>query len=298
MTAFNDQGAPGPAVLPTTSIRPGYHGPVKSNLLQVPLQIAKPTNTGAKIHTFDLLRELIERDIKLRYRGSLLGLLWTLVNPLAELLVLLFVFGLVLRNNIENFPAYLFTGLIVYGWFQSSVNSATAAIVGNRELVRRPGVPSAILPVVTVASNLVHFVLSLPILLVLLVLSDIKFTTALVALPFLIILEFVLILAFAYPVATIHVWFRDTQHLLRIALQLLFYMTPVFYEASSAPGRVQLFYRLNPMAQLIEAYRAVLLRGEFPDPQGVLYLIALSSVMLAVGFRWFERTSYRFPDEL
>src|SRR4029078_1956831 len=94
----------------------------------------------------DLIRELIARDIKLRYRGSLLGIAWTLLNPLAELLVLLFVFGTVLRLDVPNFDAYLFPGLLVYGWFQTSLNFATGAIVGNRELVRRPGVPSVILP--------------------------------------------------------------------------------------------------------------------------------------------------------
>jgi lipopolysaccharide transport system permease protein len=271
---------------------------VPSQPLTVPIGRVKSTTTGASIHTFDLLRELIERDIKLRYRGSLLGLLWTLVNPLAELLVLLFVFGLVLRNDIPNFPAYLFTGLIVYGWFQSSLNFATGSIVGNRELVRRPGVPSVILPIVTVASNLVHFVLSLPILLALLVLSDIPFTSALIALPFLVVVEFALILGLAYPVAMMHVWFRDTQHVLRIALQLLFYLTPVFYEADSVPGRLQWFYQINPMAQMIDAYRAVLLRGEFPNPTGLLYLVLASGVLLAVGLAWFRRASHRFPDEL
>src|SRR5690349_8514035 len=102
------------------------------------------------VRTRDLLHELIARDIKLRYRGSVLGVLWTMVNPLAELLVLLFVFGVVLRVDIRNFSSYLFTGLIVYGWFQNSLNFATGAVVGNRELVRRPGVPVAILPIVTV----------------------------------------------------------------------------------------------------------------------------------------------------
>ncbi|MEQ1574175.1 MAG: ABC transporter permease [Vicinamibacterales bacterium] len=271
---------------------------MKSETLEVPIRVVSSTKVGARIHTLDLLRELIERDIKLRYRGSLLGILWTLLNPLAELLVLIFVFGLVLRVNIPNYPAYLFTGLIVYGWFQTSVNFATGSIVGNRELVRRPGVPAAILPVVTVASNLVHFVLSLPILVGLLILSDIPFTTALLALPFLIALEFVLILGFAYPVAMIHVWFRDTQHVLRIALQLLFYMTPVFYEASSVPGRVQWFYQLNPMAQMIGAYRAVLLGGELPSPSSVLYLTVISGTLLAVGLAWFRKASHRFPDEL
>ncbi len=246
----------------------------------------------------DLLLELIARDIKLRYRGSVLGIAWTLLNPLAELLVLLFVFSTVLRVDIPNFSAYLFTGLIVYGWFQTSVNFATGALVSNRELVRRPGVPSVILPVVTVASNLVHFVLSLPILFVLLMLSDVAITRAVLALPFLIAIEFVLILGFAYPVAIMNVWFRDMQHVLRVALQLLFYLTPVFYETSTVPPGLQWFYRLNPLAHMVDVYRSVLLRGEFPNPASLLFLIVVSSALLGAGLVWFRHASHRFADEL
>jgi ABC-type polysaccharide/polyol phosphate export systems, permease component len=246
----------------------------------------------------DLLRELIARDIKLRYRGSLLGIAWTLLNPLAELLVLLFVFGSVFRVNIPNFGAYLFTGLLVYGWFQNSLNLATGAIVGNRELVRRPGVPPAILPIVTVASNLVHFLLSLPVLFGLLILNGIHVTSAVLALPLLIAIEFVFIAGLAYPVATIHVWFRDTQHVLRVALQLLFYLTPIFYEASSVPPVLQPFYRLNPMAPMVDAYRAVLIEGRWPAPASVLSLTAVAFAALLIGAAWFRRASYRFADEL
>jgi lipopolysaccharide transport system permease protein len=248
--------------------------------------------------TRDLLRELIARDIKLRYRGSLLGILWTLLNPLAELLVLLFVFGVVFKVEIPNFPAYLFTGLIVYGWFQTSVNFATGAIVGNRELVRRPGVPVLILPVVTVASNLVHFVLSLPILAGLLLVSQVPLHAVVLLLPVLVFLEFILILGFAYPVATVHVWFRDTQHVLRIALQLLFYLTPIFYEASAVPDRLRWFYQINPMAHMVDAYRAVLMRGELPDLWSLLYLAGVSATLLALGAAWFRHASHRFADEL
>lgn len=250
------------------------------------------------VYVRDLLRELITRDIKLRYRGSILGILWTLLNPLAELLVLLFVFSSVLRVDITNFPAYLFTGLITYGWFQTSVNFATGAIVGNRELVRRPGVPSVILPIVTVASNLVHLVLSLPILFGLLLLSGVSITWAVIALPGLIAIEFVLILGFAYPVAIINVWFRDTQHVLRIALQLLFYLTPIFYESRAVPASLQWFYRINPLALLIDSYRAVLLRGEFPSATNLLMLVVASGALCAAGIVWFRRASYRFADEL
>jgi lipopolysaccharide transport system permease protein len=262
------------------------------------LTAANSRSSQQWVHVRDLLRELIARDIKLRYRGSLLGIAWTLLNPLAELLVLLFIFGRVLRVNIPNFAAYLFTGLLVYDWFQTSLNFATIAIVGNRELVRRPGVPSVILPIVTVASNLVHFALSLPILVGLLILSGIHITSAIVALPILIAIQFALILGLAYPVATIHVWFRDTQHVLRVALQLLFYLTPIFYAASTVPARLQPFYRLNPMAHMVDAYRAVLIRGEFPKPVSLLFLISVSFVLLLVGVLWFRRASYRFADEL
>jgi lipopolysaccharide transport system permease protein len=261
-----------------------------------------PTADSLVLHRWiqarDLLRELIGRDVKLRYRGSMLGVLWTLLNPLAELLVLLFVFGVVLKIDIPSYGAYLFTGLIVYSWFQTAVNFATGAIVGNRELVRRPGVPVLVLPVVTVAANLVHFVLSLPILLGLLVVSGIPITWTVLALPALIAIEFVLILAFSYPVATMHVWFRDTQHVLRIVLQLLFYLTPIFYETSSVPASLQWFYRLNPLAHLVDAYRAVLIRGELPDLGSVTYLLVVSAALLLAGVTWFRRASHRFADEL
>lgn len=246
----------------------------------------------------DLLKELVARDINLRYRGSFLGVAWTLVNPLAELLVLFLIFSTVLRINIPNYPAYLFTGLLVYGWFQTSLTFATGAIVGNRELVRRPGVPSVILPIVTVASNLVHFVLSLPILFALLIVTGIQITSAVLALPILIAIQFALILGLAYPVAAIHVWFRDTQHVLGVVLRLLFFLTPIFYEASTVPAGLQPFYRLNPMAHMVDAYRAVLMRGELPGLKSLLLLTLVSSVLLLAGVVWFRRVSHRFPDEL
>ena len=248
--------------------------------------------------TRDLLLELIARDIKLRYRGSLLGILWTLLNPIAELVVLYLVFSTVLRVDIPHFPAYLFTGLIVYGWFQTSVHFATGAVVANRELVRRPGVSVVILPIVTVASNLVHFLLSLPILLALLLISHLSLTTAALALPLLVVVQFGLILGCAYLVATINVWFRDTQHVLRIGLQLLFYLTPVFYETSAVPAALQWWYRLNPMAHLVGAYRAILMGGEVPAAHSLLYLVFVAGALLVAGLTWFRRASDRFADEL
>jgi lipopolysaccharide transport system permease protein len=270
--------------------------------------IAVPVDVSPRLdHSFlpprwiqgrDLLRELVARDIALRYRGSLLGVFWTLLNPLAELLVLTFIFVRVLTVNIPNFPAYLFIGLTVYGWFQTSLTFATMAVVGNRELVRRPGVPPLILPVVTVASNLVHFLLSLPIVVGLLVLSDVPLTGAVLALPALIAIQFALILGFSYPLAIINVWFRDTTHVLRVALQLLFFLTPIFYEASALTRGPKWLYYINPMAQMIDAYRAILLHGALPGLSSALYLGVVSTVLLLAGMAWFHHASHRFADEV
>jgi lipopolysaccharide transport system permease protein len=236
--------------------------------------------------------------MRLRYRGSLLGMAWTLLNPIAELLVLLFVFGTVLPLGIPNYPGFLFTGLLVYTWFQTSLHAATLAVVSNRDLVRRPDVPLAVLPVVSVASTMLHFLLSLPVLAALLLLTGVPITWPVLALPALIGIQFVLILALSYPLAALHVWFRDTQYFLRLILQLLFFLTPVFYESRSIPPAFQLLYRFNPMVGIVEGYRDVLLRGTLPPLASWIGLAAVAGSLLALGLSLYARASRRFVDEI
>lgn len=251
-----------------------------------------------RAHGRDLLRELIARDLKLRYRGSALGMAWTLLNPVIELLVLLFIFSVVLPVDIPNYSAFLFTGLLVYNWFSSALMFATGAVVNNRELIKRPGVPFIILPMVTVASTLAHFILALPVLFGLLLASRIDVASVALLLPVVMAVQFVLTLSLAYPLATVHVWFRDTQHFLRVGLQLLFYLTPIFYEASMIPERWQTAYHLNPMVYVIESYRAVLLHGRAPEWEPLLAVVVISGGVLALSLAAFRRASSRFADEL
>ena len=250
------------------------------------------------MHVRDVLRELIARDVKLRYRGSYFGMAWTLLNPITELAVLLFVFGSVLPLNIPNYAAFLFTGLLVYTWFQSSLVFATVAVVSNRDLIRRPNVPLGVLPIVSVASTLLHFLLSLPVLFVLLLVTGVHITVAVLALPLLVVVQFILILALAYPLAAMHVWFRDTQYFLKIALQLLFFLTPVFYESKTIPERFRYLYRFNPMVGIVDGYRDVLVRGVVPPLGDWMLLIAVSTVLLLISLAGFKRASRYFVDEL
>jgi lipopolysaccharide transport system permease protein len=258
----------------------------------------RPAAYPQLLYLIDLLRELIGRDMKLRYKRSLLGIAWSLLNPLAQLLVFSLIFSLVLPLDIENYASFLFTGLLAWNWFQTSLYAATGAIVDNRELIRRPGFSAMILPVVTVATNFIHYLLALPILLVFLWINGFSLQASGAALPVIFAVQFLFTLSLSYFVATLHVTFRDTQYLLGIVLLLGFYLSPVFYDISAIPDRFQVIYRLNPMAMLIDAYRQILLQGQMPGWQGLLALSLISAGLLLVSYRIFVRASAQFAEEL
>ena len=249
-------------------------------------------------YVLDLLRELVGREMKLRYKRSLLGIAWSLLNPLAQILVFSFLFRSVLPLQIPNYPSFVFIGVLAWSWFQSALMVATGSVTDNRELVRRPGFPAGVLPVVTVTTHLIHFLLALPVLGMFLVAGGIGIHLAILSLPLIIGLQFALTLSLSYLVAALHVTFRDTQHLLGVTLLLMFYLTPVFYHAQAVPARFQPMYRLNPMVHLLEAYRSVLLEGRLPPPAALLGLALLTGLLFALGYSVFRWASFRFVDEL
>ncbi len=260
--------------------------------------VRAPLRRWRLIYLRDLLRELVVRDMKLRYKRSVLGLAWSLLNPLAQLLVFNFVFRLVLPVNIPKYSSFLFSGLLAWNWFASSLLLSTGAIVDNRDLVKRPGFPAAILPTVRVTSDLVHYLLALPVLVIFLLLDGTRLTIAILALPVVVALQFAVTLGLVYLIATLHVVFRDTQYLLGVMLQMLFFLTPVFYDPSGIQGRLQFVYYINPMTHLLGAYRAILLQGRLPNPEPMLMLSVFAAILLSFAYIIFMRASVRFVDEL
>lgn len=259
---------------------------------------ASLTLPRALVYRRDLLRELVVRDMKLRYKRSYLGVGWTLLNPLAQLLVFHFVFQILFRVDTPNFSAFLFIGIVAWNWFSGALLQATTAILENRDLIRQPGFPAALLPNVTVASHLIHFLITLPIVFVLLAVSGIEITTRVLWLPVIIGLQYALTLALAYLVASVHVAFRDTQYLLGIFLMLGFFMTPILYTMSIVPEAYLPLYQYNPMAHLIEAYRAVLMYGETPDLTSLEILAGAIAVTLLLSNLHFRRASASFAEQI
>jgi lipopolysaccharide transport system permease protein len=244
------------------------------------------------------LRELVLREMRMQYKHSFMGFAWSLLNPLMHLLVFYFIFRVVLALDMQRFSSNVFIGLLMWEWLQGGLTQAANAITGNRELVRRPGFNLAILPIVTNITRMMDFIFSLPVLLVILLIEHAHLGTRLLMLPFLMALQFLLILGFSYLVASTNVLFRDTQHLLGVILRLFFFLTPIFYEASLLPKQFGNLYRINPMVALLEAYRAVLI-GDRPLDWGSLMWPAVLAILICVfGYTLFRRVNYRFVEEL
>jgi lipopolysaccharide transport system permease protein len=250
------------------------------------------------VHGWDLLLTLVARDVKLRYRRSALGVAWSLLNPLLQLLVFQFVFSTLLPLRVPDYTVFLFIGILVWGWFQSSLMAATSAVIDNGLLIRQPGFPESVLPVVAVVSNLVNFVLAFPILLIFLLLGGHVPTQAVLALPCIITVQLVFTLSLAYLLAGVHVRFRDTQYLMGVVLMLGFYLVPVFYDTRTVPQKYQTLYGLNPMVHVLNAYRDVLIHGRSPEWKPLLLISAASLAIMTCTFMIFNRASHRFIEEL
>jgi len=246
----------------------------------------------------DLVRELVGRDLKVRYKRSLFGIGWSLITPLLQLIVLSFTFRVVLPLGVENYTLFLFAGIVVWTWFQSSVTLACSSIVDNRSLVRQPGFPVAVLPIVTVTSNLVHFLLALVVLCPMLLMPGTHVSWTILFLPLIIAVQFVVTLSISYFVAALHVKFRDTQPILTVILMLGFYLTPIFYPTNRIPLRFQQLYHLNPLVTLLEAYRNIFVAGTWPPMIPLLIVLCIFSGLLFFGYRVFQNASYRFSEEL
>ncbi len=237
----------------------------------------------------DLLLNLVRRNFVLQYKGSTLGVLWSLLLPLAQTLVMVFLFQRVVPLGIEAYPAFLLTGLLPWNWFSGAISSAGSIFLSNRDLARRPSFSSALLIVVNTITHLLTFLISLPILCGVLALYGLGLHWSWLFLPLLILIQGLLIIGLSMIIAIWNVFFRDVAHLVSVALMLLFYATPVFYRLKAVAERYQFLFSWNPMAVLIQSYRAVLFQGTKPEIGPLLYALAVSAALCGIGFGLYHR---------
>ena len=234
-------------------------------------------------YQFDLLRHLVWRDFTLRYKQSVLGTLWSLMLPLTQLLVMIFVFQSVVPLNIEAYPAFVFSALLPWNWFSSSVLASCGLFLGSRDLVRHPNFIPARLMLITLLSNMITFLVALPLLIGLLLLYGRPLTPAVAILPVLMLIQGVLTMGLGLVIATLNVFYRDIQHLVGIILSLLFYLVPVFYRPQSVVEQYKFVYEINPIAVVIQSYRTVLFYGQYPSVESILFASITSLAVYGLG---------------
>jgi lipopolysaccharide transport system permease protein len=251
-----------------------------------------------------LIQSLVARELKARYRGSVLGFFWSFVNPLLLLLVYSFVFTVVLPGThppeLEPFALFMFCGILPWTWFSSSLLEASNVLISGGNLIRKVLFPAEVLPIVTVLAGLVHFCLGLPILAVFLAYYHVPVVlTDLVWFPVVALIQLVLTLGLALLLSALAVHFRDIRDLLANLLTLWFFATPIIYALSQAPASVRRFLNLNPFTHLAVAYQEVLFRaGPFDDWQRLVVVGAASLVMFLIGYAVFDRLRDTLAEEV
>jgi len=258
----------------------------------------------------ELIRNLVVRDLKVRYKSSALGIAWSWLNPLLMMIVYTVFFSVFLRrgDDIPHYPIFLLCGLLSWNFFNDSVFQATGSIVGNAHLVKKVYFPREVLPISTVLSNLVNFLIALPVFFILALISGAPLTWWVLLLPITILIQVTFTIGLTLFLATLNVFFRDTQIVLGVIMLACFFLTPVFYPIQDVPQQVtvlsitfnaQLWLRrLNPMASIIASYRDLLYFG---TPTGLDFLLrtaVTALVMLVVGYLVFLRYSPRFGEEV
>jgi lipopolysaccharide transport system permease protein len=249
-------------------------------------------------HAWDVLALLVSRDLKVQYNRSSLGIGWTLAGPLLQFVTYTLVFRRVLAVQVENYASFVFIGVLVWGWFQSALTQSAGLITGSRALVLQPGFPLALLPHVTVAVRLFHFAVALPFLVALMWWQGIGPAWSWCSLPLLVLIQYVLTVGLAYPLASVNVSIRDTQHIVGVLLQLMIFLTPVFYSPLAVPARWRAWWQLNPMVGMLHAWRTVLMEGRWPDPGLLTTLLLTGCLLLALGRSLFVSQSHRFAEEM
>lgn len=241
-----------------------------------------------------LLIQLVLRDIKTKYRRSILGLLWTVLNPLLMMIVLTVVFSNVFRNDIENFPVYLLCGQVIFNFFNEATNMAMTSIIYNGELIKKVYVPKYIFPLSKLLSSAVNLAASIIALFIVMLFTR----TPLQATIFLGVIPLVYVFIFAMGVglilASYAVAFRDLLHLYSVVTTAWMYLTPLFYPISMLPEWLQIFIKLNPLTGFITTFRGYVMNGVLPSWQSQIYSIGVSILILLLGMYVFAKKQDKF----
>jgi lipopolysaccharide transport system permease protein len=244
----------------------------------------------------DLVFVLTQKEVKVRYKNSWLGYLWSIANPLAFALVYFVSFKTFMRIDIPNYTLFLIAGLFPWQWFSNSISAAPTIFVGNASLLKKIRFPRSILVAVTVLNDGIHFVISIPVIIGFMLAYGLSPSWSwLIGIPILAMAQFLLIYGIAMVVASLNLFFRDLERLTNILLLLLFFLTPIFYSESMIPPSYQAILYINPLAPLMLSWRQLFLSGDLVF-SGAVTACVYGVIALGLGFLVYSRLSWKFAE--
>lgn len=246
----------------------------------------------------ELLKTNIKKDVGGRYKHSFLGVIWSFLNPLLQIVVYAFVFQVVLKSNIEHYAVYLCCGLIPWQYFALVVNRGNAVIVDNGGVIKKVYFPREILPISLVTSECVNFLISTIIIIGFVIFSGIGLSYSILWYFPVLLVQYILSVGVAFIVSSVTVYLRDLQHILGIIMQLLFYGTPIVYSMSSVPDVFKWIVKINPMSYILEAYRNIFYLKIRPSLKELSIPLIMGIILVIVGYMVFKKLEKRFAEEL
>lgn len=241
-----------------------------------------------------LIQQLVGRDFKIKYKRSVLGMAWSFLNPLLTMMVQYIVFSTLFKSDIENFPVYLFSGIVFFNFFNEAVGSGMTSITGNGSLIKKVYVPKVVFPITKILSSLINFSLSLIPMFIVMLFTGAKFSPAIFLLLFDILCVVGFVTGMVLMLTTAMTFFQDTQFLWGVASMMWMYLTPVFYPESIIPAKMLTLYHMNPMYQYITFARICILDGASPAPMAYFWCLLSSVIVLFLGVAVFRKNQDKF----
>ncbi len=246
----------------------------------------------------ELLKSNVKKEIRGKYKGSFLGVLWSFVNPLLQVAVYAIVFPYIMRVQTDNYLIYLIIGIIPWTFFTTVINQGMITVRMNAGIIKKVYFPREILPISVALSGLVNFLISCIIILLFCIFGGVGLSWHLIFLPIIAIIQFILTLGIVFALSAINIYIKDTEYLIAFVINMLFYATPILYEATLFPEKIRWILYLNPMTQLIDAYRNIFLYHQVPDLNGFIYLVLVAVILFFLGLFIFRKLEKGFAEEV
>lgn len=249
-------------------------------------------------HYRELLKTNIQKEIRGKYKGSFLGILWSFLNPLLMVLVYALVFPYIMRTNVENYLIFLIVAIIPWNFFTTCITTGCNCVWINGGIIKKVYFPREILPVSVILAGLINFLISCIIILVFLLLGGVGFSLQLLWLPLIVIIQSMFSLGLLFILSAVNVYVRDVEYLVSFLLNLLFYATPILYTADMFPQNIRFLLYLNPMTHFIDAYRSIFYYQTLPNFTSLFYIFFFSFFILILGYFVFRKLEKGFAEEV